>query len=210
MALDQQLIYRLVKVIKTHFECKSYDAFKYRFKLRGKNDLVHCDRADIYTIAKLQKLYRDKTSLIEHLVANFANSNLIAERLWIGELASEGAIARYRDWKAVTDSMSYVFQRDLISMRASKPVLSFDTLLSSSSIFYPVPAIRFTTGDMRLETLCALNMMTGFLDDANLKIAETIRWPLFYLRVKKYEPFLKALGIVDKAEMAKIVYEVFS
>jgi hypothetical protein len=54
--------------------------------------------------------------------------------------------------------------------------------------------------------VCILNALTGFIEDANGKITETILWPDLYKKVVKYQPFIT----FDKDKMMKIVLNTFT
>lgn len=71
---------------------------------------------------------------------------------------------------------------------------------------YPMIIDKYLEDTVSLETVCILNEVTGFIEDANSKITETILWPDIYKKVVKYSPFLD----IDKSKFTKVLLNIFT
>ena len=65
---------------------------------------------------------------------------------------------------------------------------------------------KYLDDTVSLETVCILNSVSGFIEDANSKITETILWPEIYKKVVKYSPFLD----IDKPKFTKVLLTIFA
>ena len=173
--------YKLYNALKLHFESDSYDALKYNFKTSVKPTSFF-KRKDKYFFAKLAKTY--ERDLREFYVANFKN-----DVKYVGDMLNEGGERYYRDHKKVMESLSYQFENDINKLHDMD--VEFDSLLMAEENNHPLIIRLWMQGDILLETVVILDVITGFIERENKKITGTIIWPDIYRKITKYKPFVK-------------------
>jgi hypothetical protein len=178
--------------LKLHFSSSSYDYFKYNGKSNISIDAFE-NRKDKYHFYKLSR-QNEKEDYIEFLVSNF----LIKENLWAGDLLQEEAIIAYKLRMATIQSLGYKFQSDCQKLKDS--VSSPNELLMTDGD-YPKLLTMTLQKDIHLETLVIMNSIMNFLPMWDKKITDTIRYPEFSRKVKKYAPFLQ----FDKEKFKNII-----
>jgi hypothetical protein len=178
--------------LKLHFTSESYDYFKYNGKSNISIETFE-NRKDKYHFYKLSRL-NEKEDYIEFLVSNF----LLNENLWAGDLLQEEAIIAYKQRMATIQSLGYKFQSDCQKLKDS--VQSPNDLLKTEGD-YPKLLTMTLQKDIHLETLVIMNSVMNFLPMWNRKIDDTIRYPEFSRKVKKYQPFLQ----FDKDKFKNII-----
>jgi hypothetical protein len=178
--------------LKLHFSSSSYDYFKYNGKSNISIEAFE-NRKDKYHFYKLSRL-NEKEDYIEFLVSNF----LLKENLWAGDLLQEEAIIAYKQRMATIQSLGYKFQNDCQKLKDS--VESPNDLLKTEGD-YPKLLTMTLQKDIHLETLVIMNSVMNFLPMWDRKIADTIRYPEFSNKVKKYQPFLQ----FDKEKFKNII-----
>jgi hypothetical protein len=178
--------------LKLHFSSSSYDYFKYNGKSNISIEAFE-NRKDKYHFYKLSR-QNEKEDYIEFLVSNF----LIKENLWAGDLLQEEAIIAYKLRMATIQSLGYKFQSDCQKLKDS--VSSPNELLITDGD-YPKLLTMTLQKDIHLETLVIMNSIMNFLPMWDKKISDTIRYPEFSRKVKKYAPFLQ----FDKVKFKNII-----
>ena len=173
--------YKLYNALKLHFESDSYDALKYNFKTSVKAQSFF-KRKDKYFFAKLAKTY--ERDLKEFYIANFKN-----DVKYVGDMLNEGGERYYRDHKKVMESLSYQFENDINKLYDMD--VEFDSLLMAEENNHPLIIRLWMQGDILLETVVILDVITGFIERENKKITDTIIWPDIYRKITKYKPFVK-------------------
>lgn len=178
--------------LKLHFNSKSYDFFKYNGKSKISIESFE-NRRDKYHFYKLSR-QNNKEDYIQFLVSNF----LVKENLWAGDLLQEEAQVAHKKRMATIQSLGYVFKNDCQNLRDS---VQYANDLLSTGGDYPVLLTKTLQKDTQFETLCILNSVLNFLPMWDRKIQDTIRYPEFSLKVKKYTPFL----VFDKEKFVEII-----
>jgi hypothetical protein len=107
----------------------------------------------------------------------------------------------YTDYLKRIESLSYNVKNELEELTE----YSLDELLVTHKSDYPILINKYLEDTVSLETVCILNALTSFVEDANGKITETILWPDIYNKVVKYQPFLN----INKDKFMKIVLNTF-
>jgi hypothetical protein len=184
--------FSLYNSLKLHFSSGSYDYFKYNGKSNISIEAFE-NRKDKYHFYKLSR-QNEKEDYIEFLVSNF----LIKENLWAGDLLQEEAVIAYKQRMATIQSLGYKFQNDCQKLKDS--VSSPNELLITDGD-YPKLLIMTLQKDIHLETLVIMNSIMNFLPMWDKKITDTIRYPEFSRKVKKYAPFLQ----FDKEKFKNII-----
>ena len=139
---------------------------------------------------------------IGYYIANFVHR--MDGKVWVGELVDTQSEDVYAAWLKIHDSLSYVYDQDIqkLSDYCLKHKLQFDQLfrpgLDGQS--HP-PIIRlFTQGEITLETVTILDILTNFMKRADKLITETILWPSLSRKLRKYRVFLQ----IDRKKMKEI------
>lgn len=176
-----------------HFN-RSYDAFKYRFKTRV-TQKSYWGRPDKYQLTKIGQRFNKEIDIIRYFAAH-----QLAGNKWVGDMIRNEK--DYTDFLARIDSLSYNFKNELDELSD----YSLDGLIGQYKNNYPKIIDKYLEGSVSLETICILNSITGFIEDANSKITETILWPDIYKKVIKYTPFLD----IDRGKFTKIILNIFS
>ena len=184
--------FSLYNSLKLHFSSGSYDYFKYNGKSNISIEAFE-NRKDKYHFYKLSR-QNEKEDYIEFLVSNF----IIKENLWAGDLLQEEAVIAYKQRMATIQSLGYKFQNDCQKLKDS--VSSPNELLITDGD-YPKLLIMTLQKDIHLETLVIMNSIMNFLPMWDKKITDTIRYPEFSRKVKKYTPFLQ----FDKEKFKSII-----
>ena len=190
--MDGYTAYQYANAVNMHFNMK-YDAFKYHFKTRV-TQKTYWGRPDKYQLTKIGARFKTKDEIIRYFAAH-----QIAGNKWSGDMIRDEKT--YTDYLKRIESLSYNFKNELDELSE----YSLDSLLSCYKDNYPIVINKYLEETVSLETVCILNALTGFIEDANGKITETILWPDIYKKVVKYQPFL----VFDRDKIMKIVLNTF-
>lgn len=185
--------YKLYLAVKMHFTQPQYDFIKYNGKVNAKIDSFH-KRRDKHQFAKLAKHKDPLGYLISQFVAGFGNG-------WIGDLFTEEAGARYTEYLARQQSLSYNFLSELSRLD--------DDFLSNFRVKdgqHPPLLVLFKRGVVSIETLTILNNCLNFFPVWDNKIEDTIIWPSIRDRCLKYKSFLH----YDKAKIKSFLRPVMA
>ena len=188
----------LYESLKLHFSKDSYDFFKYN----GKSNIsvtAFENRKDKYHFYKLSRKFSNREDLINFLVANFVERDIT----WVGDLLLEDAEVNYQRRQKVIQSLSYEFTGDLSKL--------FDGIDDPMEVIkvddgdYPILLTYTLQKVTKIETLCLLNSILGFLPMWDKKIADTIRWPNFRRKIVKYAAFLPKDIVKYKLILKKVI-----
>ena len=173
----------LYESLKLHFAKDSYDFFKYN----GKTNIsitAFENRKDKYHFYKLSRKFSNRDELISFIVANLIEK----DNLWVGDLLGEEADIRYRNRQKVLQALSYEFTGDLNSL--FDEVTDPNDLIRVNDGDYPKLLTKTLQKEIKIETLCIMAKILGFLPMWNKKISDTIRWPELSRKITKYTAFL--------------------
>ena len=188
----------LYESLKLHFSKDSYDFFKYN----GKSNIsvtAFENRKDKYHFYKLSRKFSNREDLIAFLVANFVERDIT----WVGDLLLEDAEVNFQRRQKVIQSLSYEFTGDLAKL--------FDGVNDPMEVLkvddgdYPILLTYTLQKVTKIETLCILNSILGFLPMWDKKIADTIRWPNFRRKIVKYAAFLPRDIVKYKLILKKVI-----
>ena len=169
--------------LKLHFAKDSYDFFKYN----GKTNIsitAFENRKDKYHFYKLSRKFSNRDELISFIVANLIEK----DNLWVGDLLGEEADIRYRNRQKVLQALSYEFTGDLNNL--FDEVTDPNDLIRVNDGDYPKLLTKTLQKEIKIETLCIMAKILGFLPMWNKKISDTIRWPELSRKIIKYTAFL--------------------
>lgn len=190
--------FTIYQSIKLHFTSANYDYFKYSGKSKISIESFE-NRRDKYHFYKLSRRLKSKNELVDFIVANF----VMNENTWVGNLLEEQSDIHYRQRQRVIQSLSYVFENDL--RRIFDGVDDPNDVLQSENGDYPKLLTLAVRKEIEIETLCILNRMLNFFPMWERKITDTVRWPLFKMKVLKYTPFLPKDDTKYKMMIKKVI-----
>ena len=189
----------LYQALKLHFTQESYDFFKYN----GKTNIsvtTFENRKDKYHFYKLSRRLAQKEDMINFIVANLVED----EKTWVGSLLMEESEVNYRKHQKIIQSMSYTFENDCQKL--------FDGVKNPNDILmtdgdYPVLLKKGLQKSVNIESVCLLNNMLGFVPMWTKRIADTIHWPNYRMKLLKYSAFIPKDDVKYKLILKKVLNE---
>ncbi len=185
--------YKFANAVNLHFN-SDYDCFKYHFKTRV-SQKSYWGRPDKYQLTKIGKRFKSKDEIIRYFAAH-----QVAGNKWVGDMIRDEDV--YVDYLKKIESLSYNFREELDQLSEYK---LDDLLIIDINSNYPMIINKYLEDTVSLETICVLNSLTGFMQDADKKITETIMWPDLFKKVVKYEPFIN----FNNKKFVGIIFDVF-
>lgn len=187
--------YSLYTSIRLHFTQKSYDCFKYNFKTSTSEEAFQL-RKDRYSFLRLSRMYNPE-ELRFYLASNFFTN----PKSYIRELLIPEAKDVYLERKKIVESLAYSFQNDLQTLfRENK---DHDAILRCKTGNYPILLEYCLESRIQVESLIILNHFLRFFPVWSKKIDDTIIFPEYLHRVRKYTPFVHFDGDVMKKIIQK-------
>jgi hypothetical protein len=182
---------------KLHFTSNSYDYFKYHGKTNvTKENFMR--RRDKYSFYKLSRKY-SLDELKEYFVANF----VYGTGTWIGDLLTPEGEDAYKKWQKIQQSLSYTFENDIVYL-FDKYGIKSEEIIRVDRGQHPVLLKEVMSGRVNIETLVIMNDLTNFVEQHwQPRIQDDIVWPNWYLKIKKYTPFV----MFDKNKFKTILKE---
>ncbi len=189
-------IYKLYCALSTHFTNPKYDFFKYDGRTTVKFENFE-KRRDKYFFHKLSRCV-SQCDMQMYLCSNFVDHG----KVWVGDLIDQNAKDTFLKHRKIHESLKYTFKNEceLIFGDCENP----NEIIISVNGCYPLLLIDFFQNKLSIETLCILDDLLDFIPDWDKSITDTIRWPTYSLKIKKYKPFIK----YDKEIFKQILLEV--
>jgi hypothetical protein len=190
----------LYQALKLHFTQESYDFFKYNGKTNVSVTTFE-NRKDKYHFYKLSRRLAQKEDMIDFIVANLVED----EKTWVGSLLMQESEVNYRKHQKVIQSMSYTFENDC-------KLIFRDCILNPNEVLmtdgdYPVLLKKGLQKSVNIESMCLLNNMLGFVPMWSKKIADTIHWPNYRMKLLKYSAFIPKDDVKYKLILKKVLNE---
>ena len=190
----------LYQALKLHFTQESYDFFKYNGKTNVSVTTFE-NRKDKYHFYKLSRRLAQKEDMIDFIVANLVED----EKTWVGSLLMQESEVNYRKHQKVIQSMSYTFENDC-------KLIFGDCILNPNEVLmtdgdYPVLLKKGLQKLVNIESVCLLNNMLGFVPMWSKKIADTIHWPNYRMKLLKYSAFIPKDDVKYKLILKKVLNE---
>lgn len=195
MKMDAIDAYKIYLGVKNHFTIDSYDYIKYNRKVNVSYD-AFLKRRDKIFFAKLGN--RKDAYLEDFLVANFLHD----PKVWVGELLSEDAEERYKNWKRKQESLTYMFKNE-IEFMSGWDAEQFNKWFEVQHGDHPNIVKMYLRGEISIETLTILNSIFQFTKRYDKEVNDPIYKGVSQL-CKKYLPFLKP----DTAKLKKVLREI--
>lgn len=177
--------------LKSHFNKKSYDYFKYQGRVTAKKDSFH-KRKDRFFFERLSRS-KTKEQIIDYFVANFIESP-DPSKVWVGDLKTTGE-ANYNNWLKRKHGLEYIFTEDLKKLIEERHLLD---ALASEKNRHPLILRLFLRKEICLETFIIIDDILSFTKKLS---DDDIIWKGLKLLVEKYKPFLH----YDKTKFVKII-----
>lgn len=193
--------YCLYISLKSHFNTKSYDFFKYGKKKIKTN--TYLSRSDRIFFDKLAKRYKEQ-DLVGIIIANLLDNN----HFWVGDFLSSDSEEVFVQWKRRTESLEYVFKQecDALFDFLEQSKLKFDDMFRCENGDHPILLKFLLRKEVSAETFAILNILVGFLNKWNEKMSDDPVWSEVGVRYAKYEKFL-AFNEDRKKKFGKIVVD---
>lgn len=186
--------------LKLHFTT-DYDYFRYGGKTRAMTNESFEKRKDTFFFRKIERRYNDQ-ELTDFFVSNFIDNN---KTKWIGELSNVNAEKTYANWKKRIQSLSYMFEQDLLiakeKLRTANPAELWEPVAGG----HPEILKLYLGKKISIETLVASNVVLNYLPKWDREIKDSIIWPDVSKSIRKYSPFIH----MNKIDMTKIIKKVF-
>ncbi len=182
--------------IRLHFNSETYDCFKYNFKTNAKGFELNRNR---YQFSRLSRMFSEDECK-KFLAANF----FAQPSTFIRDLLEHSAREIFTERRIIQESLSYTFEKDIrfIFSQHKDPNDSI-----SCTDGYPKLLVHVWESDISVESLIVLNHLLHFFPKWNRVIEDSIQWPQFYFRVRKYTPFMTFEGESMKRIVASIMKE---
>ena len=182
---------------KLHFTSNSYDYFKYHGKTNvTKENFMR--RKDRYSFYKLSRKY-SIDELKEYLVANF----VYGTSTWVGDLLTPEGEDAHKKWQKIHQSLTYTFENDMDYL-LDKYGIKSEEIFRVDRGQHPALLKEVMAGSVKIETLVILNDLTNFVEGHwQPRIEDDVVWPNWYLKIKKYTPFVT----FDKTKFKNILKE---
>jgi len=191
-------LYGLYQAIKLHFTSETYNFFQYDGKTRISVDAFQ-KRRDKFLFHRLARKYRDD-EMIPFLVANFVHSDDKFTKTLLEEESEE----IFRNWKKITDSMSKVYQEDLIHI--CPDATQFNDLFKVIDGQFPKLLNLYMQKEVTVETMVILNNLFNYIAIWDKKISDDIIYPKISRKIRKYGAFL-SVNTEKYKELTKNLYK---
>jgi hypothetical protein len=179
----------LYRALKLHFTT-DYDFNKYKGKV--KYTPAQFDKnSHKYVYEKLAKKFSDE-DLKKFFIANFLQN----ENVWVQDLLSQEAYEIFVKFNTRCQSLSYVFEGELISIFGEE---NHKLLFKSNSDDLPLLLTKLLRNEVSPETILIMNEFLHFLPKWETNIKDEFVWPKVKLKLFKYRSFLE----YDKSKFKK-------
>lgn len=184
MIMEPFEVYRYYLALRLHFTTDQYDVIASQGRVRASRQAFN-KRKDLLSIKRIADLYSDK-EIVDFLVANFVTGDR-----WGGIFDIE-AKDRYIDWKKRIESLSYIFDKELLKLveicdRDNKP---YTSIFKGTEDVHPLIVKSYLRNDVSIETLVILDKINNYTDELDVVYKDDLIWPDMSRVIKKYKPFL--------------------
>lgn len=181
--MDSFEAFQIYSSIKLHFTTE-FDCFKFRFKTNAKQDRFATNR-NRFQFKKLAHKYPNR-----ELYKRFVAANVFERpKLYILDLFTKEAEDRFLCREKAQQSLAYTIKKDLEFLLSTTE--DPNSLLVSQKGNYP-PLIGYVWSDeIALETFVILSTFLNAFPIWDKTIADSVIWPDYSFRVKKYLPFIE-------------------
>lgn len=176
--------YKMYNAIKLHFQTEKYNFFTFDGNVKISVEAFE-RRKDKYIFHKMAKLYKEDEA-VSFLVSNFLEGNAD----WSRKLVHDEAKNIFINWKKRTEAMRETFKSDLDRVLPEKNAKEFNGLFEVDNGQFPKLFSHLLQKDVSVETIVILNNIFNFIKIWDKKIDDTIIYPKYSLKIRKYGSFL--------------------
>jgi len=196
--------YALHHALKLHFTTKTYDFVKYH----GATNITpetfehHKNKFTYYKIARKYSLKDMKDLFVSNLVLGHGK--------WITEMLDPTADKNYREWKKVNQSLTYVFENDILQLfdvHCTNNLIEMGKMIRVPDSGYPKLLLYTMDHSIHLETLIIMNNLMKFMEVWDKKITDDIVYPAFAMNCEKYKPFVNYNPLMCDKILREILLE---
>ena len=175
--------YKMYLALKAHFQTDEYDVVKMQGRIRASRKSFD-GLGKEFAFRRLIKLYDTEEAVCNFMVANFIDGSR-----WGGVFDVEAA-KKYMAWTRRNQSLSYVFEQDLLRLREEMHDDDIADMFKYASGSHPFILRAFLRNSICPETLIIINKITGFANKLDLPDHDPV-WPTIRRLIRKYAPFVK-------------------
>lgn len=175
--------YKMYLALKAHFQTEDYDVIKMKGRIRASRKSFD-GMGKEFAFRRLVKLY-DK----EEAVCNFMVANFIRGSRWGGVFDVEAA-KEYSAWNRRQQSLSYVFEQDLIRLKQEAEEDEVSDIFAFTEGTHPYLLKAFLRNTISPETLVIIDKITDWVASVNLPADDPL-WADVRRLVIKYKPFVR-------------------
>jgi len=201
--MDSYDAYKLYLGIKTHFEKGNYDFVQYGGKTRSTKEsfLKRNDRKIFY---KVSKSHSNLTDLKNYYIANFIQTH----KGWVGEFSEKN----YSDWKKRIESLSYIFEQNILLLineicvnKKDYDINNFEHIFECEKGKHPILLKGYLAKRIFPETLIILDDILSYFKEWDKMLSDDIVWPEEKIFLNKYRRFLEFDKTKYKLALHKLV-----
>ena len=189
--------YTLYMGLKTHFNSKSYDYFRYHGKTNVKKE-TFLNGKHKYHFQRLSRKYNQE-ELKELYISNFLKD----KNVWVLQLLNEEATNVLMEWKKYNQSLTYNFKNEVEELLNSYSVKQLFAL-NENSITKIIEIYKSQEIKISFETLCILCELFSAFELWKNKELDDLIYPEIEMKIKKYLPFIS----YDKKKIVVIMKEL--
>lgn len=180
--MNGQHVYEQYTALKSHFNTKSYDYFKYNGNLKNTTKETYESRVDKLVFERFAKKH-NSSDIPGVFVSHFIKD----PKFWIGDFDNK----TYLQWKGRISSQDYNFQRDLNKIFLNVVTKEdFKNLFIHPSRQHPLIFQLMLNEEISIESFTILNVIFPFFDILDKNIDIPIVWEKKKFICKKYVTFL--------------------
>lgn len=189
--------YDIYRSVRLHFESEKYDAIKYNFRVGGN---MRAKPHEIHMFERLARKFPIRQTLIDFNVAYHVGYG----KFYVVDLFRPHAQDCYLEWQKRRDSFMYQFKSSVATLSER---YSLDELLSCGPDEMPQILKSWTREEISIEAVTIVDTLTNFMADHDRKTEDKIFWPEFYLKIRKYRPFLSH---IDRRKCKEVLIHAFA
>lgn len=155
------------------------------------NSLIN--RNDHIFFVKLSKMSDYKAIML---------SNFLIDNTYIGNIISERGAKEYLNWKKRTQSLTYVFERDIKNLLED---FNANFLIETKSKKLPYIINLYMNDEITLETLVIFTNLYSLISYWDKKVVDKFIFPDIIKKIKFYNHFLK----YDSSKFYNIIKETY-
>lgn len=170
----------IYRALKLHFTT-DYDFIKYKGKVNYSVSQFDKNKHK-FVYDKLARKYSDD-DLLKFFLANF----LVNDTVWVQDLLSQEAYENFVNFNKRQQSLSYIFENDLINIFNDE---NHKKIFKSNSSDFPLLLTKLLRNEVSSETVIIMNEFLNFIPKWEASIKDDFIWPRIKTKLLKYKPFL--------------------